>query len=112
MNLFEIIILSSVVITSVVLIYLVYSVHALENESIFLQKVASENSKSITKSIGEDIESSNRMQRILDLLVKSTEADNGLLRIIKRHQNDIDDLNGIIQGLLEGKCTSKTSTES
>ena len=52
MTLFEIIILSSVVITSVVLIYLVYSVHALENESIFLQKVASENSKSITKSIG------------------------------------------------------------
>ena len=52
------------------------------------------------------------MQRILDLLVKSTEADNGLLRIIKRHQNDIDDLNGIIQGLLEEKCTSKTSTES
>jgi len=109
MTLFEIIILSSIAITSFVLIYLSFSVHTLEKEALFFQQLSHENAKSITNSIGEQIETYNKLSKLADSMISSKETEKMLLDITEKHQNDINDMNGILQEVL---CTSKTSTKN
>jgi len=104
MTLFEIIILLSVVITSIVLIYLVYSVHTLQDQSIYLHQLGEHNLESGKKATENIIEAYKKMTKLTDSLLRSKETEKMLLDMADKHQNDINDINGILQEIL---CEAK-----